>query len=584
MRKIKEIIVNCSNQKWNCLFLFLIIFCGGFLRVYHYSDWMHFELDQARDIFVVFDVLDNGLEELPLVGPQARGRELYLGPIFYYFQVASGAIFGVSPEMMALPDLIFSIAAIPLFYLFARLFFTRYISLWLTVLFATSLYLVIYGRFAWNPNAMVFWSLVTFYGLLRAWDAPHFYLRWFLLAVAGLGIVTQLHFIAFIAAPLIFFVYILLVRMRVPWRAIFASIAIGALLYAPVIVYDVSNNGTNIRAFVASVTMSPDADAHANTASDRDHDIIEQSFRALQESATFYWHMLSADDHGRYNIRTKKNEQGYFPLICDKKCMQALPYHIVAIVIFVGTLLFFVGSFFRTWKTAVQKQQKDLIKKRDRSILIGLWLFFSGIFLILVAYQISPRFYLFVVVPFYIVFGMLMEKIVLCGRWGKVFAGMIFVVLIFSNMFMAIHYFSLFARATHDTVEWRDIAMNRSDLVTLSQLRLASAYVSEMMSGPFVIVGDNRYARALYYLNAFEDDNDHARCYIKSGGFDPRSLEGVPYALFVRTASKSHVNDDMSTYHTIESVKEFGTVMVYILKPRHETSPHNEKIKSCFVR
>ncbi|MFC1638448.1 glycosyltransferase family 39 protein, partial [Patescibacteria group bacterium] len=149
---------------WIATVVFLF---GIFLRVYHFDDWLHFELDQARDVFIISNADSNGFSEMPLLGPQARGRDLQLGPIFYYFQYTSAKIFGVSPVTIAFPDLLFSILLIPLSYLFSRQFFSGSISLLLSLITASSLFLVTYGRFAWNPNAMPFWTMLSVYALMK---------------------------------------------------------------------------------------------------------------------------------------------------------------------------------------------------------------------------------------------------------------------------------------------------------------------------------------------------------------------------------------------------------------------------------
>ncbi|PID51590.1 MAG: hypothetical protein CR954_01025, partial [Candidatus Moraniibacteriota bacterium] len=216
MIKIKNIATIFSQHKIVYSVLGVLFVCGAFLRLWQFSPLMHFELDQARDMFVVYDMVEGGAHDIPLIGPQARGRELYLGPLFYYFSYVSARLFGVSPETVALPDVLFSLCAIPLFYLFTRRFFDRPLSCGMTGIVAVSLFLVIYGRFAWNPNSMFFWSLVTFYSILRAWDGTQLKRGWFASAVVGLAVVTQLHFVAFIAAPATFIAYMLCTRMRVP--------------------------------------------------------------------------------------------------------------------------------------------------------------------------------------------------------------------------------------------------------------------------------------------------------------------------------------------------------------------------------
>ncbi len=580
---MQKIIEHVKKNRLLWCALLLICAVSVFLRVYHFSSWLHFELDQARDVFVIYDAVHSGIGDIPLHGPQARGRELYLGPIFYYFQYGSALLFGVSPESAALPDLLFSILAVPLFYMFARLFFARPISVLLTGLVSVSLFLVVYGRFAWNPNALFFWSLVTFYALLRAWDGVRLDKRWFIGAVGALAVVTQLHFIAFIVAPLTCGVYMIIARMKVPFRAVLASCVACMVLYAPLIVHDIKHNGQNITAFIASVTMSENDSAQAQTASDKKHHITERIFRAAQETSTFFVTIVSADYHGRYHIRTKNND-GHMTFICDKKCKKALPYHTGAIIACVCVFGLFYGRCARMWRRGVTASADD-VQKRNRYTLVCLWMGFASVFFVLVAYQISPRFYIFVAAPFFIMCGALIESLWKWKRYGPWVSSSIVGGLIIANFVVCAQYFGVLHRAQYEVVSWRDMAMNRHDIVTLGQLRRAATYVSgDDMHDPFVIVGDNRYARALYYLVHVEKENPHAQCYMKRGGFDVKNVEGIPYYLLVRTKSKTHVTDDMRLHHTIANHTQFGTITLYKMTPQTPSQTDSNAVNACFVR
>ncbi|MBD3300813.1 MAG: hypothetical protein GF347_05685, partial [Candidatus Moranbacteria bacterium] len=64
-----------KNKKYYSLLL-LVLLLGIFLRVYRHNDFLHFELDQARDALIVDAALENGIGELPLLGPRAAGTML----------------------------------------------------------------------------------------------------------------------------------------------------------------------------------------------------------------------------------------------------------------------------------------------------------------------------------------------------------------------------------------------------------------------------------------------------------------------------------------------------------------------------
>ncbi len=61
--------------------LSVVIAVGAFLRLYHFEDWMHYQLDQARDFRVVYAAMEYGPGELPLQGPRAAGSFLRLAVV-----------------------------------------------------------------------------------------------------------------------------------------------------------------------------------------------------------------------------------------------------------------------------------------------------------------------------------------------------------------------------------------------------------------------------------------------------------------------------------------------------------------------
>ncbi len=273
----------------------LVILVAFFVRVWRFDDLLTFKMDQVRDVKLVEEAYlagEGGLNlegvgMLPLLGPRAAKTYLRLGPAVYYFDYLSLLIFGDHPWAMAVPDFIFSILTIPLFYYFLRQAFNQRISLMTTIVFASSFFLVQYSRFAWNPNSIPFWSLLYFLGLYKI--IRNFWLgiagsgKWLLVAVVGYGVVSQLHFIALLAYPLIglfFLVISLLVfwynsknksvaeafdnnqfvnfkcrfsenfhlrdlMLGISWRYWFGALVILGTMYLPVILSEVCTHGDN---------------------------------------------------------------------------------------------------------------------------------------------------------------------------------------------------------------------------------------------------------------------------------------------------------------------------------------------------
>lgn len=204
--------------------LLALIALGIFLRTYNFREWLYFYPDQARDLMLVDKVIKKEAP-LPLLGPIAASTQFKIGPLYYYFQIISGLIFGARPETMAYPDLFFSILSIPLFYYFLKKYFSGNISLAVTGLYAISFYVIKYSRFAWNPNPIPFFILLFLMAVLE-FVIHKRETRWFWIIIIGatLGVGFQLQTLLVFLLPvfcLIVFGYILIKDWRV-WNKLAA--------------------------------------------------------------------------------------------------------------------------------------------------------------------------------------------------------------------------------------------------------------------------------------------------------------------------------------------------------------------------
>jgi 4-amino-4-deoxy-L-arabinose transferase-like glycosyltransferase len=251
------------KKNWKIIIFVAVILLAVFLRVYHFSDWLFFKMDQARDALLIKQALENGPGWLPLLGPKAGGTNLNLGPVFYYFQYIAAFLFqSAHPAVLAYPDLLFSILSIPLFYLFLKKYFSREWSMLLAGLYAVCFLGIEYSRFAWNPNSLVFFNLLYFYALLNIFDESIKYkLRWIIVAGLSFAISTQLHFLSFATLPVITVIFVLFSRKEIKknlgWRKILIFFGIIALVYLPVFFNEIITHGKNTDAFFAAVKSKP---------------------------------------------------------------------------------------------------------------------------------------------------------------------------------------------------------------------------------------------------------------------------------------------------------------------------------------
>lgn len=230
--------------------LLAILLAGICLRVYNFSDWLTFNSDQARDASVVRSMVEGG--EIPLLGPVAGGTAFKLGPIFYYFQYLSAKIFGVSPDVMAYPDLFFGIIAIPLMYFLSRRYFSQITALSLAFLYAVSFFMVQYSRFAWNPNSAPFFTMLFVYSILRLSDKEEVRKTvWMLLAGISLGVVTQLHTLLLFGVPFAFLILsaYLVKKNDMRLSQVIFVLVFALLVHSPQIISEIQTRGGNYLEF-----------------------------------------------------------------------------------------------------------------------------------------------------------------------------------------------------------------------------------------------------------------------------------------------------------------------------------------------
>lgn len=508
--------------------LICIVILGIGLRVWHYGDGLIFQSDQSRDALIIHKAIEGGFAELPLLGPQARGSSLQLGPIFYYFQYASARMFGESPESLAYPDLFFGIAFLPILFFLLRRFVSLSVALGLTLLASVSVLFTTFARFAWNPNSLPFFSTSFVLFFLMALESSG-RRRWLFLtgAVVSLGIITNLHFIPAISLGIATIIFLALTR-SLKWREIVFCFALVACFQSPVLLNEFQTHGAMTRAFIETV--------QEKGSQDNKHNFFEKTFRAYQETARITW-LLATGQQNTDMILTRG-----FLFKCDKKCDELLPYSLAAM-----TLLFIALS------ATVSRFVKEADKKKHRDLFfILIW---SGSFFlvtILVAYQISTRFYLGIAPVLFILLGLALERVM--GIPSMRIRGVALVIclcLLGSNMTATSQYLKELVRSQTSFQEsGRDLVFGTESKVTLGQLRaLAKETDEQFIDGPVLVSGESRYARSLYYLLFVEQGIDG--CYIKGS---------VDTAVGMNHARVYIVRNGADAAHSESGRTSFGTL------------------------
>jgi len=373
-----EIIKKIPKFWWILLAILLV---GVFLRTWHHHDWLRFNADQGRDAILVSSVVD-GTAPMPLLGPKAGGTQFRLGAAFYYFEIVSAKIFGNVPDKMAYPDLFTGILCIPLLFFFLRKYFEKYVSLYLTAIFAVSAYAIFYARFGWNPNSTPFWTLLFLYAIheVVSEKSKRKYL-WSVLVGVAIGIDVQLHTTLLVILPVVtvlVFGYFSFKNKKI--LKYFLVILIASLIInIPQLIDMHKTNGKNITAFFQGLkTKQKSESAVAGN--------ILQSTSCLIQGNVYIASGYEISDKCSFDSGNSK----------------------VNIAIFTFGSIFFLGGLI----LAVRYFLKET--DADRKAFLGIVFVFTGITYLVftkMAYELSVRFYLpLVFLPF-----------VLLGFWAEFF-------------------------------------------------------------------------------------------------------------------------------------------------------------------
>ncbi|MFO7807156.1 MAG: glycosyltransferase family 39 protein [Candidatus Moraniibacteriota bacterium] len=541
------------TKKTQYLLLFLIIIAGFSLRAFKHQDWLLFQSDQSRDAMII-EKAEGEFGGLPLLGPQASSSVLKLGPVFYYFQFAASELFGVSPAVLAWPDLFFGVLSIAVFFFLMRKFFTAGLSLALTSLYSVSYFLIVYDRFAWNPNSIPFFLLLLALSLINSVVGGKRY-RWLFLAGLCAGVLMQLHFVAFFLAPALFITFLVINFKEYSKFLMALALLVIPLVNLPVLVYDYKNEAQNSKALL---------ETFRERTSESDHNLAEKFFRGFQEASFYNWAILTGDQKTD-PVRTKRKDDGSIESKCDKKCENLIWHTRVSVLLFLGGLFL------------VYRKRKEKLSKQERVFLnlFSIWIILFTLIITPVAYEVSPRFFL-ALAPF----SFFLLGLVVCFAGEKIASrkirvavvALIFLVCYLFNLGETIKYFKELSQSNKAPLIDRreDKTLPNGEIVTLEQMEKIAKIIKEDKSEgeEAILIVENRYARSIFYLLKYRLGAD-AECYLKMSDFEPNIPDDYYYV--VNTGSEDHFKDGTLDYHNVSGRKKLGTLILYKLSPKRES-------------
>jgi len=484
---------------WKIAAFAIVFLVAIFLRVYHFSDWLFFKMDQARDAFTIQQAYEKGLSYLPLLGPKAGGTHVNLGPFFYYFQYLSTVIFrSVSPAVMAYPDLFFSILTIPLLYFFLKKYFDRNWSLILTSLYALGFLGIEYSRFAWNPNSLPFFNLLFFFSLLNIFDPAYKRkLHWCALAGLAFAVSTQLHFLSFFTLPFLTLIFLIINRKELKrtleWKKVLVFLCVILLVYVPVFANELHTKFHDSKAFFEALGTKA-----------ADHGLLNNILKDILYFGNNWITILTG------------------AILSSKKSLPANAMWI----------LFILPALFLNWK--FWREEKDPTRKKFLLVtLIWLPIYFLGY--IPIAYQIRPRFFLpMLPLPFIFVgylcayFGSKKEI------WLKYIPVMLVGIVFVGNVYGTLDWFREMREAQKKGVyPSRTIILKAKDGITLWHLENSAKYLASNCSASTIYYyTPTEYHRPIKYLLGINGKNGFALADAQTG--DPNGC----YFAFKRTRVK----------------------------------------------
>ncbi len=539
--------------------ILVITLVGVFLRAYHFEDWMHYQLDQARDYRVIHAAIEYGPGELPLQGPRAAGSFLRLGPLLYYLEYGSALIFGDSPAGSIVIILILNILAIPLFYVFLRRFFDWKLSAGLSGIFAVSLFMIVYSRFGWNPTLIPFFMIFFAYGLLRVSDNNRKSGWWLIGASGALAFIANMHFVAFVTVPIIAVAYFVWARPKVGLKWWFFAVLFFVLLNIPLIVNDVKTGGENITEFIdVALNRGGGGDNEGST-----HNIVDKVVKNIDAHTQYYWLILTGDQFAGLPELKGSDVQ------CNYDCRKGLVRSMASFV------MIFLGIVGCVWLYRIEES----VKKKNFLRLIMLW----GMIVFLVytplAYDIAPRFFLLNAPLMFVLLGFVSKAIMTEHKKpGRIFAIVVILLCVISNLFFVGRYYSELASATdaNFTLDYRDRILKEKTRVTFGQMMAITDWMTskyKQNNEPIFIHAQAEYKRALWEridvqnIPRYHIPRDFSSLYNKGN-----------YFIIIRTQSNqdTYMDKFYEKMNLLEK-KNFGTMTGYYLKPKKEFVTEEEK-------
>ncbi|MFC1711812.1 glycosyltransferase [Patescibacteria group bacterium] len=275
--------------------LMAIILLAAFLRLYKIGDFMTFLGDEGRDVLVVKRMIVD--KKLTLLGPVTSVGRMHLGPLYYYMMIIPLIVAGFNPVGPAIMIALFGILTVYLVYLVGKTFYSPVSGLVAALLYAVSPVVVNFSRNSWNPNSVPFFSLLSFYCLLKAFKGKY---KCLIYPLMSIFILAQLHFMALAMAPFILLTLIIIfikakkdnkVKQFIKYNLV--SLFLGLIIFFPFILFNLRHDFINIKELLNFIPDNVGISRSNLPLSERSFSLLIQLYNSLLGLGNkFYTYLL----------------------------------------------------------------------------------------------------------------------------------------------------------------------------------------------------------------------------------------------------------------------------------------------------
>jgi len=530
------------------ILLIAITTLGAFLRFYDFFDLLLFEVDQARDYNLIGQILTGNFSEFPLVGPKAGGTFFRLGALYYLPALFFAFAFGLSPHILALPEVLLSVAVIPLFFIFLREFFNEKISLRLTFLWAISLFFVEYAHFSWNPNYIPFFFILTLYATLRYSRDERRRVLWLTIMALSGGFLMQLHTVTLVAVPLIWGIYFIFQKKKIIWKHWVIFWAVMGIMFSPLILNDLLTKGENIKEFQKAFV--------SRSTRDENPTLSKSVFMNIYNTTRNYSIILTSQNYVKDLKRVDSSENLRELIVQNKSEINSVAAFLFFGFAFGAGLVLIVFSILKTkeeWK---------------RNFLVLIFITQAVFFLIFMplALRMDSRYFFPVAIMPFVFLGMIFEFMEKTFWRGKFLAGIFFVLLIFLNLKGNFQWLRLLESYQYRDATNEEFILDKYFIITMAQWEGIVDKIMDIsanQSKNLYVDSTPFHTRPLIYLLEMGEKKPVRNINLEN--LDP---EGIYFALRESqdVASGRKLPESISKKFEIKNRYNFGSVTLFELR------------------